>query len=103
MSGSQLLFEVALPIAEVVSIKRLEHRTANRLAQNSIPHVLVAGVVNCVAELVSAKGLPARFHLEQKLVFNSRDAELVNQVDCVIRLTFVFRQAAKQLDKGLQK
>ena len=98
-----MLFEVALPIAEVERIERLEHRATTHLAQNPVPHVLVAGVVNRVAELVSAKGLPGRFHLEQKLAFNGRDAECVGQVDRVIRLALVFRQAAKQLDEGLQK
>ena len=39
----------------------------------------------------------------KKLAFNGRDAECVGQVDRLIHLALVFRQAAKQLDEGLQK
>ena len=61
------------------------------------------GVVSRVAELVSAKGFPGRLHLEQKLSFDRGDAERIGQVNRVIRLARVYRQAAKQLDEGLQK
>ena len=68
----QSFFEVALPIAEGERIERLEHRATTLLAQNPVTHVLVTGVVNRVAELVSAKGFPGRFYLEQKLSFDGR-------------------------------